>query len=132
MKTLLRPLFVLVMVVGSLIATVVFAGETYLGTVTANAAQSRSNVDAGADAGFPIPSLALVSVQCSDLAYIAVGSSSGVTASSTNGVLISSNQLLTTSVPRSQSSSGSYLAAIAGVTDGGTVSCRVFGRTGNE
>lgn len=134
MKTALRYLFVFAIVV----SFYALAAETYLGTVTANASTSRSNVgyslaDGGVgDAGFSIASLALLSVQCSDLAYIAIGPTSSTAATTTNGVYVSANQLLTTSAPKGASSSGAYLAVISGVTDAGTSNCRVFQRQGNE
>lgn len=114
------------------------ANEVYMGTVTAGASTARTNaqslqVDAGiADAGFTIPSLSLLSIQCSDTAYVVVGPNSSTTASAANGIILSSNQLLTSSAPQAQTSSGAYVSVLAGITDGGTVNCKVFSRKGNE
>jgi hypothetical protein len=104
------------------------AGETYIGTLTTDASTARNNYDAG----FQVPSLALISIQCSDLAYVNTGAAHTTTVTSTTGVLLSSNQLLTTSVPKGNGSAGAYVAALAGVTDGGYVNCKVFTRQGNE
>ena len=134
MKTALRFLLILsaccsVFVIGSLaLVGMSYAGETYIGTLTVDASTARNNYDAG----FQIPSLALVSVQCTDLAYVTVGAAHTTTATSTTGVLLSSNQLLTTSVPKGNGSAGAYVAAVAGVSDGGYVNCKVFQRQGNE
>lgn len=115
-----------------------FANELHLGTVTAGASVARTNAqtllaDAGvADAGFTIPSLSLLSIQCSDTAYVVVGPNSSTTASAANGIILSSNQLLTSSAPQTQSTDGAYVSVLAGITDGGTVNCKVFSRKGNE
>ncbi len=130
-----------------LLASTAFAGERYLGIIYATT--TKSNASASPDGGtawlnggltqpFVIPTLALVSLQCSADMWVATDATS---ATATNGVYVPTNTLFPTSVGEVKAT----LSTDAGVktatavisilpvyNDGGYLNCKVFERKGNE
>jgi hypothetical protein len=118
----LRNLFASILVLASAPA---FAGERYLGTIVATT--TKNNTDTASP--FGIPAGAKLSVQCDATAFVLVcQNAAGCSATSTNGIKLTADQLFTTSTPSSPSGVG----LVAVVSPSGTANCRVFERAGNE
>lgn len=111
-----------------LIAATAWAGERYIGTISASTSFNNSTTDAG----FAIPSNQRLSVQCDEASFIRVCDKlSGCTATTVNGVKVSQGELFETSTP-STTSGAAFVAVLSTVTDGGFSDCNVFLRAGNE
>lgn len=101
------------------------AGEKYIGTLVATSSVNNSTTATP----FNIPSNQKLSIQCDAIAYVLVCSSTtGCTATSTNGVKLAADALFQTSTP-STTTGAAYVAALSA---SGTANCRVFTRAGTE
>jgi len=108
-----------------LIASPALAGEKYIGTLVATSSVNNSTTATP----FAVPSNQKLSVQCDAVAYILICSTTtGCTATSTNGVKVAADALFTTSTP-STTTGSAYVAALS---SSGTANCRVFTRSGTE
>lgn len=108
-----------------LLALPASAGERYLGTIVATT--TKNNTDTASP--FGIPAGAKLSIQCDATAYVLVcANSTSCSATTTNGIKVSADQLFTTSAPSSSGGAG-YVAVLSA---SGTANCRVFERAGNE
>lgn len=132
-----------------LLSFTALAGDKLVGVISViNSTKSNasSNPDGGPnswDGGiyqpFPITAGALLTIQCNDSMYIATDSA---TATSLTGLNVNSGAIFLTSVGGTNSTSitavgpdtkaTAQVAILPVVTDGGTKSCVVFERRGNE
>ena len=111
-----------------LIAATAWAGERFIGTISASTSFNNSTTDAG----FAIPSNQKLSIQCTEGAYVVICDKlTGCTATSTTGVKLPADALFQTSTP-STTTGAAYVAILSTLTDGGYSNCRVFTRSGTE
>ncbi len=107
------------------------AEEIYLGTIDAgllsDAGVSAVN-NQNTSVPFAVPRSGKISIQCDATTNYIVVSENGTAASSSNGVLVSSNVLFPTSTPPGYGAT-SYVSVIPST---GRTICKVFSRRGNE
>lgn len=111
-----------------LIAATAWAGERYIGTISASTTFNNSTTDAG----FFIPSNQRLSIQCDEASYVRVCDKlTSCTVTAVNGVKVAQDALFQTSTPNT-TTGAAYVAVLSTVTDGGYSDCNVFLRAGNE
>ena len=127
----ISKLFLCLLTLSLFVSLFAFAGDRYLGTIVSamnsdGGVLSRNNsVTDASYSSFVIPSNALLDIQCTQGAYVGTYNRSDAGVTSAIGTLVPVDYLFPTSVD-----SPGYVAIIS--TDGGSTSCKVFERRGNE